>query len=63
MRGPSEYYADGNRGGNVSLQDLYEYVEQEVTRTSRALGGNQHPVLKGELEGVLPLVKVPAPRP
>jgi len=24
----------------------------------RAMGGNQHPVMKGELEGVLPLVKV-----
>jgi len=55
--------ADLNRDGIVSLQELYEYVEQEVTRTSRALGGNQHPVLKGELEGVLPLVTVPAPRP
>ena len=56
-------HADLNCDGIVSLQELYEYVEQEVTRTSRALGGNQHPVLKGELEGVLPLVKVPAPRP
>jgi hypothetical protein len=56
-------HGDLNRDGIVSLQELYEYVEQEVTRTSRALGGNQHPVLKGELEGVLPLVKVPAPRP
>jgi hypothetical protein len=55
--------ADLNRDGIVSLQELYEYVEQEVTRTSRALGGNQHPVLKGELEGVLPLVTVTAPRP
>jgi uncharacterized caspase-like protein len=55
--------ADLNRDGIVSLQELYEFVEQEVTRTSRALGGNQHPVLKGELEGVLPLVTVPAPRP
>jgi len=27
-----------------------------VTQRSRALGGNQHPILKGELEGVLPLV-------
>ena len=51
MRGPSEYYADGNRGGNVSLQDLYEYVEQEVTRAARTLGGNRHPVLQGEVEG------------
>ncbi|MBI4609582.1 MAG: caspase family protein [Candidatus Rokubacteria bacterium] len=49
---------DLNRDGIVSLQELYEYVEQQVTRKSRAVGGNQHPVMKGELEGVLPLVKV-----
>jgi hypothetical protein len=42
----------------VTLQELYEYVEQQVVRKSRAVGGNQHPVMKGELEGVLPLVKV-----
>ena len=50
MRGPSEYYADGNRGGIISLQDLYAYAGQEVTRAARVLGGNQHPVLKGALE-------------
>jgi hypothetical protein len=33
-------------------------VEQQVTQKSRAVGGNQHPVMKGELEGVLPLVKI-----
>jgi len=51
--------ADLNRDGIVALQELYEYVEREVTQKSRAVGANQHPVLKGELEGVLPLVKVP----
>jgi uncharacterized caspase-like protein len=50
--------ADLNRDGIISLQELYEYVEQQVTRKSRAVGGNQHPVMKGELEGVLPLSKV-----
>ncbi len=54
--------ADLNRDGIVSLQELYEYVEQQVVQKSRALGGNQHPVMKGELEGVLPLVKVAGPR-
>ena len=49
---------DLNRDGMVSLQELYEYVEQQVTQKSRALGGNQHPMMKSELEGVLPLVKV-----
>jgi len=50
--------ADLNRDGIVTLQELYEYLEQQVTQKSRAVGGNQHPVMKGELEGVLPLVKV-----
>jgi Caspase domain len=49
---------DLNRDGIVSLQELYEYIEQQVVRKSRAVGGNQHPVMKGELEGVLPLTKV-----
>ncbi len=52
--------ADLNRDGIVSLDELYAYVEQQVSRKSRAVGGNQHPVMKGELEGVLPLVKVRA---
>ncbi|TMQ24862.1 MAG: hypothetical protein E6K82_07800 [Candidatus Rokuibacteriota bacterium] len=50
--------ADLNRDGIVSLDELYAYVEQQVSRKSRAVGGNQHPVMKGELEGVLPLTKV-----
>jgi hypothetical protein len=47
---------DLNRDGIVSLQELYEYLEQQVSAKSRAVGGNQHPVMKGEMEGVLPLV-------
>ncbi len=50
--------ADLNHDGIVSLQELYEYLEQQVTQKARSVGGNQHPVMKGELEGVLPLVKV-----
>jgi hypothetical protein len=50
--------ADLDRDGIVTLQELYEYVEQQVTQKSRAVGGNQHPVMKGELEGILPLVKL-----
>ena len=49
---------DLNRDGIVSLQELYEYVEQQVVRKSRAVGGNQHPMMKGELEGILPLTRV-----
>jgi len=50
--------ADLDRDGIVSLQELYQYLEQQVSQKSRAAGGNQHPVMKGELEGILPLVKV-----
>jgi Caspase domain len=53
--------ADLNRDGIVSLQELYEYLNQQVSRKSRAVGRNQHPVMKGELEGVLPLLKVRGP--
>jgi uncharacterized caspase-like protein len=49
--------ADLNRDGIISLQELYEYLEQQVTGKSRSVGGNQHPVMKGELEGVFPLVR------
>jgi hypothetical protein len=52
--------ADLNRDGIVSLQELYEYVEQEVVRKARSIGGKQHPVMKGEQEGILPLTKVRA---
>jgi hypothetical protein len=50
--------ADGNGDGVVTVQELYEYVEREVAERSRAVGGSQHPVLKGELEGPLPLVQL-----
>jgi uncharacterized caspase-like protein len=50
--------ADLDRDGVVALQELYTYLEQQVTQKSRAIGGNQHPVMKGEMEGLLPLLKV-----
>jgi len=50
--------ADLNHDGIITIQELYEYLEQQVSRKSRAAGGNQHPVMKGELEDVLPLVKI-----
>jgi hypothetical protein len=49
--------ADLDGDGIVTLQELYTYVEREVSRKSRSVGGNQHPVLKGELEGPLPLAR------
>jgi hypothetical protein len=50
--------ADLNRDGIVTLQELYGYLEQQVAIKSRAVGGNQHPVMKGELEGALPLIRI-----
>ncbi|MGH7356597.1 MAG: caspase family protein [Candidatus Rokuibacteriota bacterium] len=50
--------ADLNRDGIVTLPELYQYLEEQVTKRSRAVGGNQHPVMKGEMEGVLPLTRV-----
>jgi hypothetical protein len=50
--------ADSNGDAIVTVQELYEYVEREVAERSRAVGGSQHPVLKGELEGPLPLVQL-----
>jgi uncharacterized caspase-like protein len=50
--------ADLNKDGIVTVQELYEYLEQQVATKSRSVGGNQHPVMKGEMEGALPLVKV-----
>ncbi len=50
--------ADLDRDGVVTVQELYQYLEEQVARQSRAVGGNQHPVMKGELDGVLPLVKL-----
>jgi caspase domain-containing protein/Big-like domain-containing protein len=51
--------ADQNRDGIVSLDELYAYLGEQVGRKSRAVGGNQHPMLKGEQEGGgMPLTKV-----
>ena len=53
--------ADVDRNGIVTLQEIYEYVRQHVEQTSRAIGGGQHPVMNGELDGALPLTKVRRP--
>jgi Caspase domain len=53
--------ADLDRDGIVVLQELYQYLEYQVAREARGAGGNQHPVLKGELAGPLPLVRVAPP--
>ena len=50
--------ADTNKDGIVTLQELYTYMQEQVTKKSRSAGGNQHPMMKSELEGDLPLAKV-----
>lgn len=50
--------ADANADAIVTVQEVYEYVADQVVRHSRTLGANQHPTLKGELEGPLPLLRV-----
>jgi caspase domain-containing protein/glucodextranase-like protein len=50
--------ADADHDGIVTLDELYSYVQNQVGRKSRAVGGNQHPVMRGELMGLLPLAKV-----
>jgi hypothetical protein len=42
----------------VTLQEVYQAAEEEVTRHSRAVGANQHPMMKSEVEGVLPRVRI-----
>jgi hypothetical protein len=59
--GRADGAADLNRDGIVSLHELYDYVNQQTTRRSRAISGNQHPMMKGELEAEFPLIRVPRP--
>lgn len=48
----------GTRRWSISEIPVYAYLEQQVTQKARSVGGNQHPVTKGGLEGVLLLIKV-----
>jgi len=50
--------ADRNGDGVVTVSELYEYVEEQVDRKARAEGGRQRPLMKGEVEGTLPLARV-----
>jgi uncharacterized caspase-like protein len=50
--------ADRNTDGLVTVSELYEYVEEQVDRKARAEGGRQRPLMKGEVEGTLPLARV-----
>ncbi len=50
--------ADGDGDRLVTVQELYAYVERQVVQRSRAVGASQHPIMKGEIQGPLPLVKL-----
>jgi len=50
--------ADRDKDGIVTISELYEYVEAAVERRAREAGGRQRPILKGEVEGALPLVRI-----
>lgn len=47
--------ADRNSDGVVTVSELYEYLEEKVEQKARAVGGRQRPMMKGEVEGPLPL--------
>jgi len=50
--------ADRNGDGIVTVSELYPYVEDQVERKSRAAGGRQRPLMKGDIEGALPLSRL-----
>lgn len=49
--------ADRNGDGIVTVSELYEYVEEQVDNAARLAGGRQRPLMKGDIEGTLPLSK------
>ncbi|MBI4635245.1 MAG: caspase family protein [Candidatus Rokubacteria bacterium] len=50
--------ADRDGDGVITVSELYEYVEKHVEARARAAGGRQRPLMKGEIEGSLPLAEV-----
>ncbi len=47
--------ADLDEDGVVTIDELYNYVFDNVTKKARQLGGKQHPLQKGEFVGKIPL--------
>jgi len=47
--------ADRNGDGIVTVSELFPYLEDQIDRKARAAGGRQRPVMKGDIEGTLPL--------
>jgi uncharacterized caspase-like protein len=50
--------ADRNGDGVVTVSELYPYLEEQIGKKSRAAGGRQRPVMKGDIEGTLPLSRL-----
>ena len=50
--------ADMNEDGYITLYESYSYLYDKVARKSKELGGNQHPIWKGNVKGHLILKKV-----
>ena len=49
--------ADLNKDGVVTVDELYNYVYEQVTKKARQLGGKQHPLKKGTMVGEIPLTR------
>ena len=49
--------ADFNKDGVVTVDELYSYVYEQVTKKARQLGGRQHPLKKGTIVGEIPLTR------
>jgi len=49
--------ADLNEDGVVTVDELYSYVYEQVTKKARQLGGGQHPLKKGTIAGEIPLTR------
>lgn len=50
--------ADRDKDGIVTVSELYEYVEDRVSAHARKAGGRQRPIMRGEVEGTLPLIEI-----
>ena len=49
--------ADLNKDGVVTVDELYSYVYEKVTKEARKRGGNQHPLRKGTIVGEISLTR------
>lgn len=52
--------ADRDKDGIVTVSELYEYLENKVSEHARKSGGRQRPIMKGEVEGTMPLIQIKA---